>query len=260
MGIVNKIKHKARQKWLARQSLERLQEILSQRRGVLSLCYHALSPELNGYDYRTQPAAFDTHLAFLKEVFDLVPASAAVSALRDGTITQKNRPVAVLCFDDGYRDNLTKATGILEKHDVPAILFAARDLIKKNTRTHMSEDELKILAAHPLWELGAHAVTHNVLTGYLADDQLQELTECRDWLSDLTGKTPKGFAYPQGQLNEGLVALVRDVYEHAFATDNRASRKFDIHQIRRHCPTSAEDDIKTFACALIEAPFENGLV
>jgi peptidoglycan/xylan/chitin deacetylase (PgdA/CDA1 family) len=233
--------------------LEALQEKLGARRGVVILCYHALSDALDAYPYRTRATAFDAHLSFLNQVFDILPAVEAVEALKDGTAETRTRPIAVITFDDGYRDNWTDATPILEKHGTPGMLFASRDLIQRDGDTYMSEDELRQLAAHPLWQVGAHGVSHNVLPGFLPVDQEREMTDCNAWLSDLLGAPPVGFAYPQGQISETTVALARRHYDFAFSTDQRLSNGFDAYQIRRHCPVQAEDDVRVLARALVEA-------
>ncbi len=259
MNLLSKLKSKARRNWLQRQTLDRLQRLLSDKRGTLGLCYHTLAPEIEGYPYRTSCRAFDEQLRFLKDVFDLRSVADATDDLIDKTMGKGDRPVAYICFDDGYRDNLTLANAVLEKHEVPAMLFVARDLIQNDTATHMSEAELTELVSHPLWALGAHGITHNVLTSFMTQDQTSELTDCRDWLTNLTGIAPDAFAYPQGQISSGLISEVARVYDRAFVTDTRICHQFDRHQIRRYCPTAADDDIKNFAIALLEAPFENGL-
>lgn len=231
---------------------------LAQRRGALILCYHSVSHALAGYDYATAPDAFRSHLGFLKQVFELLPLRTALDRMTSGELAGDTRPVAVLTFDDGFRDNLSTVTPILEAEDVPATLFAPRDLIRRGGSTHMTEDDLKALADHPLWEIGAHGVTHNVLTSFTPEDRRRELSECRDWLSDLLGRAPAGFAYPLGRCNAEVCADTATLYDHALATGTRPGARFDRFAIRRLCPSSAEDPTEAFARALLTAPMEDG--
>lgn len=258
MTVLDKIQRKLRAKWLDRLSIEQLSDRLASRRGVVGLCYHSLSPDLDDYNWRTMPDAFDEHLEFLKSVFDIVPSQEAVSALEANDLAGRPKPVAVLCFDDGYRDNWTVATGLLEKHGLPATLFAARDLVLQSGDTYLSEGELQALANHPLWTLGAHGLSHNILTGFKALERDAELADCAAWMSDLLGEKPKGFAYPHGDISPDVVDATRQHYEHAFSTDRRLSNQFDRYQIRRLCPTRAEDPVPALAKALMETPFEDG--
>lgn len=258
MGIITKLGQKLHRQWVARQSLDQLKTRLSARRGVLTLCYHALDRDIVGYPYTTSAAAFDAQITFLRDIFDIVPVQTAIDALGSGQLKTRARPMAVICFDDGYRCNWTQATPVLERHAVPAILFAPRDLIRQPGQTYLSEPQLKDLAAHPLWQVGAHGVTHNVLPGFLPADQSYEINESHDWLADLLGVPPDGFAYPQGQISAPTVAITQDRFAYAFSTDQRLGPAFDIHQIRRFCPTRAHDTLHSFARDLVSAPMENG--
>lgn len=258
MGITGKIAAKVRTARIARLDLATLERKLAARRGVLTLCYHALDEALGAYPYRTRRDAFDAHLGFLDRIFDVVPAGEAVAALRDDAVVTRDRPMAVICFDDGYRCNLTEATPVLERHGMPAMLFAARDLIRQPGQTYMGEAELRQLASHALWDCGAHGITHNVLPGFLDVDQAYEITESKRWLADLLGQDPCGFAYPQGQISPSVVRHAQQAFGFAMSTDQRLGAAFDPHQIRRFCPTQDHDDLHLFACALVQTPFETG--
>ena len=124
--------------------------------------------------------------------------------------------------------------------------------------TYVSSVILKKMHAHPLWTVGAHGVTHNVLTGFLQAGMVKELIESRRWLDDLLGEMPLGFAYPQGQLSPAIVAEAAKHYQFGFATDTRTGSTFDPLQIRRYCPQASDDPLKSFAKALLGAPWETG--
>lgn len=258
MSLAGRLAARARRAWLQRLPPEALQRELAGRRGALFLCYHSLSPELDDYPYRTAVAAFDRHLEMLAEGFDILPAAAVVAELRAGTASGRARPLAAICFDDGYRDNWHLATPVLERYGVPATLFAARDLLRQGGASFMTEAELCALAAHPLWQVGAHGISHSVLNALHPDDRRREMAGCRDWLADLLGAPPAGFAYPLGQTSPSIVATARDLYDHAFSTDRRIGPGFDAWQILRYCPTAIQDDPNELARELLLAPFEDG--
>ena len=256
MSIVDRVAGRLRRAWHARLPQARLQDMLARRRGAVFLCYHSLSAGLDAYPYRTTVAAFDHHMALLREIFEILPAAEAVAALRGGGLRDRPRPIAVVCFDDGYRDNWELATPILERHGVSASLYVARSLIRDGGDTFLSEAELQRLAAHPLWQVGAHGLTHSVMGGLLPTDQRREMQASRDWLADLLGTAPAGFAYPMGDISPSAVDVARSVYEYALSTDRRFANTFDPFQVRRACPRQQDDGPAAFLRLLWHAPWE----
>jgi len=71
----------------------------------------------------------------------------------------------------------------------------------------MTPSELSALAK--VFELGGHTKNHVVLTRVPIQVASREITECKNWLGDLIGSTPKCFCYPQGKLNDAIVSQVR---------------------------------------------------
>lgn len=257
MDLIGKITEKINRAWLACQPLSALQQQLIQRGGATGICYHAISEAYPGYPFVTSSAAFEAHLTFLAETFEIRLVSDVARALMEGPLPYAARPLAFLCFDDAYRDNLYTATPLLEKFRIPATLFAPRDLVRCGGETHMTEAELKEIAAHPLWELGAHGLTHNVLPAFSPADIRTELSQSHDWLGNLIGTPILGFAYPQGQICPNTIAIAREFYAFAVTTNRRIGTEFDPMQIRRHCPVRQDDPVKALARALLLAPFEN---
>lgn len=258
MSLTTKIARKLRQQSLSRLSLAQLQTRLAARRGAVILCYHALDDALDAYPYRTRATALDAQLTFVRDACDILPLTEVVGLLRAGTLPTRDRPVAAICFDDGYACNATQGTAVLDRLDLPATLFAPRDLIHSPGPTYMSEATLRTLSTHPLWSIGAHGITHNVLTGFHPADVQAELEQSRHWLADVLGHAPQGFAYPQGQLCPAIRDATARLYDHAMATDTRAINGFDPHQIRRFCPDQRHDDLACFGRDLLMAPIDDG--
>lgn len=258
MGLVRKIKKKLTRSRLARLPITALQKRLSERRGATGVCFHAISNEFKGYPYVTAPEVFEAQLDFLSETYEIRPVHEVASALMDAAFATTEKPMAFVCFDDAYRDNLYAATPLLEKYSVRATLFAPRDLVRRGGATHMTEAEIQQIAGHSLWTLGAHGITHNVLPAFSPEDIQRELTESQDWLSDLTGQVIDGFAYPQGQVCPVTVEMARQTYAFAVTTDQRLTDSYDPFQIRRYCPTKADDSVHTLAVALLLSPYEIG--
>ncbi len=258
MGVAAGIARRARRARTAWLTPAALEARIARRRGVLTLCYHALDGALEDYPYRTAPAALGAQLDLLGALFEIVPLARAVARLRDGTAAAGDRPLAAITFDDGYRCVAALAAPALERRGLHATLFAPRDLIRRPGPTYLSEEALAALAARPLWDVGGHGITHSVLTGLLPADQAAEVDGSADWLDGLLGPAPRGFAYPQGQVGASVVAAARARFDHGLATDRRVGAAPDLHQIRRFCPDRSHDDPRAFARALLEAPMEGG--
>lgn len=233
-----------------------LKQKLQRRNGIAVLCYHTLEDKLGDYPYRTRPEAMDQQLQFVKEIFRVVSAPEAFQLLDKGMLSGQPGPVAVITFDDGFRDNLYIATELLEKHDVPAMMFPAKDHVCRKGKTYLNEKELQELSRHPLWSVGAHSVSHNSLYSLLQEDLEHEVTESRRWLTQLTGKSPEIFAYPQGKLSARVVAAVKPHFAYACTVTQRLDNKYDPHQIRRICLDNRHDDLTAFARLLLMSPWE----
>jgi peptidoglycan/xylan/chitin deacetylase (PgdA/CDA1 family) len=237
-------------------SVTAMKRKLQERNGIAVLCYHTLEDKLVDYPYRTRPEAMDQQLQFLKEIFRVVTAAEAFRLLDTGNVQGRDRPLAVLTFDDGFRDNLDIATALLEKHDVPAMMFPAKDHVCREGKTYLNEKELLELSRHPLWSVGAHSVSHNSMYSLLQEDLEYEVTESKRWLRELTGKTPDIFAYPQGKLSARVVAAVKPYFAYACTVSQRLGNSYDRYQIRRICLDARHDDLRSFATTLLMSPWE----
>jgi peptidoglycan/xylan/chitin deacetylase (PgdA/CDA1 family) len=98
-----------------------------QRHRILILTYHGVLPDGTGHPYLArnfvERSAFETQMSFLASAFRCLPLSEVVAALARGRALPER--VAVVTFDDGYRNNLTEAGPILKRHRIPATIFLA---------------------------------------------------------------------------------------------------------------------------------------
>jgi len=131
-------------------------EAVAQPTGAIILMYHSIAPD-NVAEFvdppnRLSPEQFGKQMAFLNEHRRVVPLSQVVDQIASGVTPS----VGTVCitFDDGYLDNLTIASPILEKYNFPATLFLATGYVERGesqwadtlhwTFRHRTSDSLQI--------------------------------------------------------------------------------------------------------------------
>jgi peptidoglycan/xylan/chitin deacetylase (PgdA/CDA1 family) len=183
---------------------------------LIVLCYHALSVAWNA-DLSTTPERFERQIALL-----------ARRGYRGATFTQATTspPAArtvVVTFDDAYRSVIALARPILDRHGIPATVFAPTDYIGVDAPLRwpgidrwlggpyerellpMSWEELGALAQAG-WEIGSHTGSHPRLT-QLDDARLDdELTRSKAACEERLGTRCSSLAYPYGDVDERVVA------------------------------------------------------
>ncbi len=97
------------------------------------LMYHRVLEDVPYDKIYTQPGmsvtetTFDRQMAWLKKKFKVLPLEQILPANENGGRSE-NDSVAIT-FDDGWRDNYTRALPILKKHSIPATVFLTADYV-----------------------------------------------------------------------------------------------------------------------------------
>lgn len=135
---------------------------LSRRRfagRILILAYHGIS-ERPAEDLpwtMVNVGAFERQVAYLKEHYRILPLRQVVESLRE------HRPlparIAVVTFDDGYRNNLRLALPVLRRYRAPATVFLTAGHIGGSRLLHFDRLYLSLVGArgvkeYPAGELG----------------------------------------------------------------------------------------------------------
>jgi peptidoglycan/xylan/chitin deacetylase (PgdA/CDA1 family) len=94
--------------------------LLRGRRAIV-LLYHRIADEAaDPFGLCVKPAHFEEHLQAIRRLGTPMALCDLVEAVRHGRVPDN---AICLTFDDGYLDNYTAATPLLEKYDIPATIF-----------------------------------------------------------------------------------------------------------------------------------------
>jgi len=108
-------------------------------------------------------------------------------------------------WDDGDQSDL-KLAGLLADRGLPGTFYVTSGGLGSDSS--MSAKDLYGLA-NAGFEIGAHTVTHPVLTEVSRAVATRELVQCKQSLENLLGREVTAFAYPKGRYNSAVVELVR---------------------------------------------------
>lgn len=179
------------------------------------------------------PALFEQQMQFLKDNgFSVWPLSRLVRELEAGRPVPDG--VVVITFDDAYDNILTTAAPILQRLGFPFTMFVATSFVDHQQRGYMSWAQLQTLKTLG-GELANHTHTHpHMLRRRQGENRDQWLARLRDEIQAAqqrlllqTGDFPRLFAYPYGEADEEVIALVKSLGYTAFgqqsgAVDRRA--------------------------------------
>jgi peptidoglycan/xylan/chitin deacetylase (PgdA/CDA1 family) len=114
----------------------------------------------------------------------------------------------------------------------------------RSTHRFLLPDELSILAADELVEIGAHSESHPVLPTLPVLQQEREIVQSRASIEQVIGKPIRSFAYPYGARSQETIALVqRHGFDSACITfDDVVLPGTDPFQLPRICVGHATPD------------------
>lgn len=136
----------------------------------------------------------------------------------DGELNLPKKPI-ILSFDDGFADVYRFAYPILREFNMRAVLFIMGDrkLKTNNWDIHSGILQLPLLADYQIiemhdagFEIGSHALTHNMLTEISREKAWEEISRSRMLLEIFLNAEIKSFAYPFGSVDATLKKLVKE--------------------------------------------------
>ncbi len=201
---------------------------------VLILMYHSIDTlkleKLKGL--RVSPKNFEKQLNYLaKKGYKSYTLSEIMK--QKNSLTQKS---VVLTFDDGYKDNLTKALPILKKYGFKATIFVIINRFDNDWSIHrktknagivdkikkLSDEDIKVLLNSGLIEIGAHTLNHKNFKKLSKEEKEKEIIESKKILKEKFGIECKTFSYPFGIYSKGDDELVQKAgFISAVTTENK---------------------------------------
>ncbi len=112
--------------------------------------------------------------------------------------------------------------------------WAAYDKIDKENLP-MTNQQLKEMADHPLFNIGLHTVTHPALSFHSRQIQFKEIADNEQSLRNDSLKPIKSVAYPYGNYNEATLSVVKEQgLDLAFTTkEETVTNHSDFHRLGR---------------------------
>lgn len=113
--------------------------------------------------------------------------------------------VVTTSWDDGHCNDL-KVAELLSLRKLPGTFYVTSGSLGNSSK--MSATNLCELS-NAGFEVGAHTVTHPVLTDVDPITLSREVTDCKDSLEAILGREVSSFAYPKGRFNAEVVTEVK---------------------------------------------------
>ena len=217
----------------------------STQRPIPILVYHQISEAPpKGAPFRSlyvSPSSFSRQMAMLRLLgYQGLSMSALLPYLRG----EKTGKVVGITFDDGYRNNLTHALPVLQRHGFSSTCYAVSGLLGKTNEWDqgigiaqvplMTADELRLWVAGGQ-EVGSHTQSHVRLLQSDDPTALAEMTGDRAALEGLLATPVRHFCYPFGEYASQHLAMARQAGFQTVTTTQRgrSSAKNDLMELPR---------------------------
>lgn len=199
-----------------------LRKRYSKRYITIVLTYHRIDNGSDDRDISVSSRNFEHQIRYLKKNYDVISVEDLYRRLTHNL--KINKDTVAITFDDGYRDNYTKAYPILKKYNIPATIFVIAGLIDNDPKM-LDINSMLQMQKEGLITFGSHTLTHKVLAEADIETAVSEINNSKLKLERIIGEEVKFFAYPYGKkgsdFTEEVMRAVKDAgYVAAFSTDN----------------------------------------
>jgi peptidoglycan/xylan/chitin deacetylase (PgdA/CDA1 family) len=194
--------------------------------GVVILIYHRVGGG-SGSEVDLDPGLFDEQMAAVAASKRVVALGAALDRLDQSDAGARSS--VVVTFDDGTADFAEIAVPILERHSVPATLYAATAFIDDGVNfpdegRPVSWAALRDACASGLVTVGSHTHRHLLLDRVTPAEATDELDRSAGLIGEQLGRAALDFAYPKAVAGTPEVQrLVRERFRSAALAGTRVN-------------------------------------
>ena len=178
------------------------------------LVYHHVSENTPPVTSVT-PETFEKHLQFLQsKKFNVWPLSRIVDQLHQGKPVPEN--TVAITFDDAYESVYHEALPRMQKRGWPFTLFVSSDPVDRGFKQYLDWDQIRELAAAGA-EIANHSDSHAHLVRWQAGESRsdwririsRDIDRGAQRIETETGQKHRLFAYPYGEYNSDLQAILK---------------------------------------------------
>ncbi len=223
------------------------------------LCYHRVNNELTPNNFIISIENFEKQMQYLDEQCCVI----AIDSVQDfldhpDSYIYSGKPVVVITFDDGYRDNFLNAYPVLEKLNLPATIFLVTGMIETDkaferyqdlpTPDMMNWDEARLMSKNRV-NFGAHTVSHPHLYKMNSTAQKNEIEksfiDIKIHLDKSMSDTP--FAYPYGGYTQETVSILEKLgTKHGFTVNPGENQRNDSRLELKRTEVFGTDSLENF--------------
>ena len=132
--------------------------------------------------------------------------------------------IVTTSWDDGDPFDL-KVAELLRARSLPGTFYVP--IVGYDGRITLEPAELRSLGSEG-FEIGAHGVSHNVLTALSPKELVREVRVCRTRLEDILGAPVQMFSYPKGKHNPKVIKQVKDAGYTGARTTHMLRQRLDF--------------------------------